>query len=105
MAVRAAGGDPVTLVSVKQPTSIPAYIWSSDGRYILYAQGVNGDDEVWRVPVSGGRPQPTGFKAKNIQQISLHPDGARVAVTSFENSQANSVWVLENYQSALRASR
>jgi hypothetical protein len=104
MSVRESGGEPITLVSVKHPVEIRRHNLTPDSKYVLYSQGENGNEELWRVPIAGGQPVATGIKAKNIESISVHPNGKQVAIGSFGNSQ-DSVWVMENWQSELRASR
>jgi len=98
MSARAGGGEPITLVSVNKPVEIITHVLTPDGKYVLFVRGANDTDEVWRVPIAGGQPQPTGIKAKNIRSISMHPDGRRLATGSFGDSQ-DSVWVMENYLS------
>jgi WD40 repeat protein len=104
MSRRAGGGEPIVLTTVKRPQDLATFILTPDSKYALFAQGENGNDEIWRVPIAGGQPVPTGIKAKRIQSISVHPDGRQVAIGSFGDSQ-DSVWVMENWQSELRASR
>jgi hypothetical protein len=104
MSRRASGGEPITLVKMKRPAELPTHILTPDSKYALFAQGEKGDLEVWRVPIAGGQAVPTGMKANSIQSISVHPDGRQVAIGSFGDSQ-DSVWVMENWQSELRASR
>lgn len=98
MSARAGGGEPITLVSVNKPVEIITHVLTPDGKYVLFVRGANDTDEVWRVPIAGGKPQPTGIKAKSIRSISMHPDGRHVATGSFGDSQ-DSVWVMENYLS------
>lgn len=73
--------------------------WSSDGRYILFADLDEQANRysLWRVPLAGGEPSrielpfgnPSGFK-----MLRLHPDGNRIAFVSGESR--GEIWVVEN---------
>lgn len=101
---RASTGELIPLVSVKPPLKLRTFSLTRDNRFVLFSRGENDDDEIWRVPIGGGLPVPTGIKAKNIRSLSVHPDGRQVAIGSFGDSQ-DSVWVMENWHSEPRASR
>ena len=52
--------------------------------------------ELWGVPVEGGAQRSLGFSVmKDVQSLSIHPDGRRLAYTAWE--PATEVWVMENF--------
>ncbi len=70
--------------------------WSLDDRFLYYVtyRDVHGDYELWRVPSTGGKPIFTGVKMPDLSQMSIHPDGNRIAFTSVRwNYEA---WAIDN---------
>ena len=63
--------------------------WTPDGRTILFVQSGG----LWAVPVSGGEPRRL-FSMPSLQQVSLHPDGRRLAFKGGETRRE--LWVMEN---------
>jgi Tol biopolymer transport system component len=54
--------------------------WTPDSRSLFFAKSDNGEDwQILRIPVDGGKEQFTGLRVKNLQYISLSPDGTRLA--------------------------
>jgi Tol biopolymer transport system component len=54
--------------------------WTPDSRSLFFAKSDNGEDwQVMRIPADGGKEQSTGLRVKNLQYISLSPDGTRLA--------------------------
>ena len=73
-----------------------AMTWSRDDRFLYFVtyRDVHGDYELWRVPTAGGKPVSTGMKMPDIRQLSIHPDGNRIAFTSVRwNYEA---WAIDN---------
>ena len=73
--------------------------WTPDGRYIVIGgrpEARDDTDELWGIPVAGGEPSKISLGIK-VRQLSLHPDGWRVALASREPKGGNEVWVLENF--------
>jgi hypothetical protein len=84
--------------------------WTPDGRAILLKKGTTGVDpsELWLVPISGEPPRKIDLDARRIARgatgmTRLHPDGKQIALVA--GHQTSEVWVLENFLSALKASR
>jgi Tol biopolymer transport system component len=67
--------------------------WSPDGKSLLYVQSATlqrvraADNDLWRLPVEGGDPEP--FLATGASEIDARysPDGRWVAYTSDQSSQ------------------
>jgi Tol biopolymer transport system component len=74
--------------------------WSADGRYIFFPGLRKGDEkwDIWYVPVEGGEPKKLGLALHQIEYISPHPDGKRIAFSSFGPTvHGPEVWVMENF--------
>ena len=76
--------------------------WSPDGRYIFYAARPPANDpdrhlySLWRVATAGGEPVNTGISMTDLRDISVNPDGKRVAFSAGRlNGSEN--WVMENF--------
>lgn len=73
--------------------------WSSDGRYILFADLDAGANRysLWRVPTAGGEPSrmelPFG-RPPGLFFLRFHPDGNRIAFVSGESR--DEIWLVEN---------
>ncbi|MCZ6811225.1 MAG: hypothetical protein O7D97_04410, partial [Planctomycetota bacterium] len=69
--------------------------WTPDGRHVIVGPwDTDKPDELWSIPATGGelRKLDLGFKVKDM---SLHPDGRRIAFTVGKYN--NEVWVMENF--------
>ncbi len=77
--------------------------WTADAKHILVTRWTESAADsptpirpttLWRVPVDGGAPVSTGLEMEGLRDISIHPDGQRIAFNAgFKNSE---YWVLEN---------
>jgi Tol biopolymer transport system component len=82
------------------PVRIPTTLsWSSDGRYILFADldAQANRFSLWRVPAAGGEPSRMELPFGNppgLRFLTLHPDGNRIAFVSGESR--SEIWVVEN---------
>jgi Tol biopolymer transport system component len=75
-------------------------VWTPDGNQILFGKGtvVPGKRphiEVWRVPVRGGKTESTDLAMPRLRDLSIHPDGRRLAFAAGRNEFE--VWVMENF--------
>ncbi len=75
--VPAAGGEPRPLTSEKQ--NIAGLAWSADGRAVLFSSNRGGLFALWRVPVSGGRPQLVTAPGEDAYAPAVAPRGQRLA--------------------------
>jgi Tol biopolymer transport system component len=104
--VPVAGGEPREVFRTKSSGSAagPPLLWLSwtaDGRHVLVSD--SGDD-LFLVPVDGGKPLTFTLGMKGVLSPRLHPDGRQVAF--FTESEARTeVWVMENFVPAPKAPR
>ena len=55
--------------------------------------------ELWSVPLRRGEPRSLGFSvSQNVQSLSIHPDGSRIAFHVWE--QSTEAWTMENFLTA-----
>jgi Tol biopolymer transport system component len=96
----AAGGEPRELLRLKDPEVFrwrAGLAWTPDGRYIMF--GKHKPDELWRIPSEGGKPQKL-LAMDGLRDISIHPDGQRIAFTGGKEAtdrEASEAWVMENF--------
>ena len=82
--------------------------WSADGRYIFFPGRRSGEEkwDIWVVPVEGGEARKLGLALNEIEYISPHPDGSRIAFVSFGPMlHGPEVWVMENFLPADKAKK
>jgi Tol biopolymer transport system component len=83
-----------------------AIAWSSRGTHILFVHrsGTQGSEsELWRVPLDGGDPSPTGIHGRSRRDIHSGPDGA-ITYTVGSPKQAE-LWALDNLLPMLKGAR
>lgn len=101
--VSSGAGDPRELIRVRAPERMVLAGWTPDGMHVLVTRWIQSPPDspepsrpgtLWRVPVGGGAPVSTGINMEALRDVSINPDGRRVAFNSgFKNSE---MWVLEN---------
>lgn len=76
--------------------------WTHDGRGILFVQGSANDSnhQLMRLPADGGKPEFTGLEANGWQNISVSPDGLRIAYSI--RSGNSELWAMDNVLQALK---
>lgn len=62
-------------------------------RYAIWVS--SGPPEVWRVSFAGGKPQKL-LEMDGLSDISVHPDGRRMAFTGGQIQMAE-IWAMENF--------
>jgi Tol biopolymer transport system component len=83
-------GAPRRLTDHPGIAAVPSF--SPDGRWIAYFRVLEGQIDIWSVPVAGGPPQRfTNHPATDIHP-SFSPDGTRLAFVS-NRSGADNIWV------------
>ncbi len=112
------GGEPREILRLQPPEimsigTTPA--WTPDGRYIIVGKGEYYPDDpeatarelfdVWRFPVEGGEPQKLGFAMSAFHQLSVHPDGRRIAFTQPGARWEREIWAMENFLPELKGAK
>jgi Tol biopolymer transport system component len=72
--------------------------WTPDGDHIVVGapDGPKKPDQLWIIPTDGGELRKLDLKAR-VGNLSLHPDGQRIAFTRHEPGGGEEVWVMENF--------
>jgi Tol biopolymer transport system component len=98
---------PVDTGEIREVTTAPPLhwfqniVWTPDGRYLLftkhYAEGGGESEkvELWRVAVDSGKEENLDTSLQGTWDLSIHPDGRRIAFTRMQN--VTQIWVMENF--------
>lgn len=100
--VSADGKDARVLTTFEDANNAPAWTtWTPDGTYVLfpkYDPGQEGKAQLWRVPVRGGEPEKLDIEMWGFYNLTIHPDGTRLAFSSQGPSlKEPELWVMENF--------
>ncbi|MEA3420711.1 MAG: hypothetical protein U9Q97_03410, partial [Acidobacteriota bacterium] len=98
--IPATGGKPCDLVKIPLPETIGPYAWTPNGREILFAKGLDYRKqdkkcELWMISAEGGEARKLGLTIDRIFDLSIHPDGQRIAFSS--GKPGAEIWVMENF--------
>ena len=69
-------------------TFAPRY--SPDSRYIIFSMAVNGNTDIYRIPVGGGTPQRLTNSPGIDTGGSYSPDGSRIVFESDRGGRSSS---------------
>jgi Tol biopolymer transport system component len=71
--------------------------WSSDGQYVYYVKHRNAtsQSDVFRARVSGGEEQRLGITGRDVRNLSVSPDGSRIAFVMGPRNRPE-IWAIEN---------
>jgi Tol biopolymer transport system component len=100
MSIPTAGGEAREIASIDRPNIIVAttLVWTRDGRHVMFEKFLDATAAkpgLWRVTATGGAPEQVMEFANPISDLSLHPDGRRIAFTAGGGHEE--VWVMENF--------
>ena len=97
-------GDPRELLRVSGSDQFMLAGWLPDDLTLLVVRfalrpGTTPDQEprnetLWRVPITGEPPVSTGLTMEGLRDVSIHPDGRRVAFNA--GWKRGEPWVMEN---------
>ena len=74
-----AGGPAIKTFDIPKANTLR---WTPDGREILFSQREGGIANIWRQPLSGGKPtQVTRFNSDQIWDFDLSRDGSQIALS------------------------
>jgi Tol biopolymer transport system component len=102
----AAGGEARDLLRGAQLPFPGSVAWAPDSQSVLFVKQPSPGDsktELWRIPLQGGEPRKLDLTAEYMRELSVHPDGRRIAFTAGQDKQE--IWVMENFLPALKASQ
>ena len=97
------GGDPRELLRTSSPDQFTLAGWMADGLNLLiirWSRRPNApaseprNETLWRVPLTGGTPVSTGLMMESLRDISIHPDGRRIAFNA--GMKRVEQWAMEN---------
>ncbi len=91
------GGAARELLRLKPPEDVWGIVWTPDGRHLLFVRRNLTEErsDLCRVAVEGGEPQSLGLALNIMSQMSIHPDGRRIAYSY--GLPRSEVWVMENF--------
>ncbi|MEC3950132.1 S9 family peptidase [Sphingobium sp. HWE2-09] len=73
-------GQAPRLIASKPDKNESAPVFSPDGSSLYFQSNASGDDQLWRVALSGGDPVQISKAPGGISGFLLSPDGAKVAL-------------------------
>jgi Tol biopolymer transport system component len=68
--------------------------WTPDGRRLLIVGRGRGSNQLVSIGLADGDARVAGGRFANINGVSLHSDGTRVAISAAESTAGPEVWVL-----------
>jgi Tol biopolymer transport system component len=72
--------------------------WSPDGNWLYFMKCFGeGTVELWRVNANGNNVQLIGKSFPHLTNLSIHPDGKRLAFTVSRSDENSSIWVMRNF--------
>ena len=89
------GEEARELLRIKEPEFIRAFDWSSDGKHVLFTKAEEYGTSLWQISSEGGEPQMLWQTDIKMHGLHVHPDGHQIAFHA--HTQANEVWVMENF--------
>ena len=94
--ISADGGEPREVVHLNEAEQTRYgrrfATWTPDGKHLLFSKRSR---EIWRVNVQTGEQQQIGPNIPGLRRATVHPDGKRIAFTTFQKS--SELWVMENF--------
>jgi Tol biopolymer transport system component/predicted Ser/Thr protein kinase len=86
--VPTAGGEPKRLTFDNR--QIAGLTWTSDGREIVFSSNRGGPYGLWRLPVSGGSPEPLPAIGENAEEPAISRHGSHLAYTYLRTNR--NIW-------------
>lgn len=95
-------GEPRELLRLHDPEYLQLVGWTPDGLNLLIirwsvdsaARRRVGNEALWRVPITGGTPVPTGLALEGLRDVSMHPNGRQITFNAGYRRVEH--WVMEN---------
>jgi Tol biopolymer transport system component len=94
------GGDKQTLLELGEGEGINSIASSPDGRFVYFSKFDKGSSKsearnLWRIPAEGGIPVKYDLVMDGLENLRFHPDGNRLAFSSWHIEAE--AWVMENF--------
>jgi dipeptidyl aminopeptidase/acylaminoacyl peptidase len=87
------GGEPRQILETDEVNGSNCFVrWSPDGGSLLFPKRRS---ELWKVDVETGRQQPLGLDTRELLDVSIHPEGERIAFTVKQSGFQ--VWAMEDF--------
>ncbi|MBC7927351.1 MAG: serine/threonine-protein kinase [Bryobacteraceae bacterium] len=67
--------------------------WSSDSKFLIFSSNRAGNHSLWRVPASGGEPEPIPMAGDNVSDAVMSLDGSLLAFSQFY--QDTNIWEMD----------
>ncbi|HSB15684.1 MAG TPA: hypothetical protein VLE22_14595 [Bryobacteraceae bacterium] len=90
-------GEVREVLTIPPPNWFLSIAWTPDSRYLLSAKQFEVENEraeLWRVAVATGEAQSLGLSFQSIRDLSIHPNGRRIAFTYAHRT--SEIWAMEN---------
>ncbi len=92
-------GELYTMKKAKEDSQVVGLSWTPDGTGVVlgkrYYDSKKGS-EIWRISAEGGELRKLQLPIE-VNHMSLHPDGRRIAFTGGDLGGDSEIWVLENF--------
>ncbi len=82
------GGEPSRLTNDNH--TVRGMAWTADGKALVFSSDRGGVLAIWKVPVSGGAPEPAAAGGENANALSVSRHGDRLAYVS--SRQDFNIW-------------
>lgn len=96
--VSASGGNPRVLVGENEPYDVDRAFWSKDGTSIYFLANLGVHEELFVVPVAGGKPRQLTDGKHNVGNASQ--SGDRFAFTISDSTSGGDVWTMSSTDTA-----
>jgi Tol biopolymer transport system component len=95
MILPAEGGTPREICRTRGlDETIADFVWTKDARHLLVVRPQRDRRELWSYSVDTGEGGPAGLEMDRVGQMSIHPDGRRLAFIGASSQME--LWVIRN---------
>lgn len=96
------GGPRTTVLSgVTSAWGVRAWVWTPDGKSILFVRFTSGEvkveRELWKLDPATGTIEPLEISAPGLQTIAIDPTGTRIAFAAGTQAPSSDLRVLGNF--------
>src|SRR5262249_22740301 len=92
----AVGGELKKVIDRPSTNEVPGYIWTTDGRAIMYIDTQKGISNIWALPIDGGPPRKvTDFNSEQIFYFGWSHDGKQLLCA--RGGETSDAVLIENF--------